>query len=294
MNPISVAGKRKHEPQASDLDDPHAVDDRAASIENTFLSNLDAGTRNQIGQNDHSTRPISLAGESRPQLPKGVDREEVLVSLYDVYDNMIMHFESMDYTNTVAQKVSNNIIKLGSCIATLGGEVENFSPLDHVSGLSSPPMMKNAQQVVERTKTCYKRADIEDVSISDTGKVIDITLVGQDDNVGMAYRAKGTLQTNSSWSGAEAIDYIYTPEAGKMSVKVLEDDRWVDRSPNYKISWELQELDITTASVEEMADFQKGYKKEGEISNSENKVTVDSDVQGEEKEIDLCFPVEEK
>jgi len=158
-------------------------------------------------------------------------------------------------------------------------------------------MTKSAQQVVERTKNCYKRAKIEDVSISESGQVIGIVLQGNDENIGMAYRAKGTLTAKSSWSGTEAIDYIYTPTAGKMSVKVLEGGKWVDKSPNYKIQWELQEVDLNSATDEDLALFKKGYKKEGEIPNIENKIPEDfenSNAVIEEEDIDLDFPVQDK
>jgi len=290
---ITVSGRRKYEPRADDIDNVEAMEERASTLENTFISNLNSTAKGQLS----GIETISMSSSSAPILPKGCNSEKLLVSMYEVYDDMIEQFESMDYTNPITQKVSNSITKLGSCIEYIGGKVEEFSPLDHVSGLTTPSMTKSAQQVVDRTKSCYKRAEIEDVSVSESGKVIGIVLCGQDENIGMAYRAKGTLTAKSSWSGTEAIDYIYTPAAGKMSVKVLEGEKWVDKSPNYTIQWELQEVDLNSATDDDLALFKRGYKKEGEISNKQNKITEDnknSGVEIEEEEIDLDFPVQDK
>lgn len=302
MKAISATGIRKYEPKASDVDfNVEAVEDRAAAIENTFLNNLGGGVKDRIG----NISPISSVRSaiSENNTPKKYNSEELLVSLYEVYDDMVAQFEHMDYTTSIAKKTSDNIIKLGHCIKKVGGEVEEFSPLDHVSGLSTPPMIKNAQQVIERTETCYTRATIKEMTTDNDGKTINITIAGKDINVGRAYLVKGTLTANKAWNGAEAIDYIYTPSSGgKMSVKVLEGTRWIDKSSDYKVGWELQEVDLDSTSPEDIDFLNKYNKKEGEKINTENKIAEDNynstDSKDEDEDMgdmgDLDFPIEDK
>jgi len=300
MKAISVLGTRRPEPKADDINDEMgtfgANEHRAESLESQFLANLDSSTKQRI----ESMPPVSALSANITHTSKNIssvakkyNSEKLLVSLYDIYDDMIIQFESMDYTSPITKNMADNIVKLGSCIEQVGGEIEKFSPLDHVSGLDAPPIMKCANQVIDRTKQCYKRAKIEDINVSDSGKVIGLTLFGEDENLGMIYRVKGVLSAKSSWNGAEAIDYIYTPAEGRMSVKALEGDRWIDKSSNYKVSWELQELNTAEASEEEIIDFKKGNKKEGESETPKNNIEGNAEHSNVE-EVNLDFPIEEK
>jgi adenylosuccinate synthase len=84
------------------------------------------------------------------------------------------------------------------------------------------------------------------------------------------------LVTSSSWNGNEAIDFIYTPGQGKMSVKVFEKGKWIDKSEtgNYEIKWELEEIDTNdiqdfkNTQEQSMQDISESVKK----NNSKEKV----------------------
>ena len=170
--------------------------------------------------------------------------EKVLVSLYDTREGIVEAFETCNVNSKTAKILAGQINKLASCIRYMGGDIEEFEPLNHVSGLSAPNFYKNAQKVIETTIQCYTLGEIEDAKVLDNGKKITIVFTGTSGNVN--YRAAGTI-TSEEWTGNEAVDYIYTPKEGKMSVKAFENGRWVNRNDpdKYKVVWELEESDST-------------------------------------------------
>jgi len=294
---IEAFGRRKEEPR--DINDMPEVPNTCMEIESTFLDNLNKkGISVPTSESVSSlspTKSIKKVNNTKGYDTKEYNTEDLLVSLYETHDELVGAFNSSDYGSKTAQSISNSIIKVGACIKKLGGEVEKFNPIDHVSGLAVPPLIKNAQLVVERTKQLYSRATIEDVQISENGKTIDITLLGQNNNPEVMYRVKGTITASTSWNGNEAIDYIYTPQSGKMSVKVLEGNKWVDNSNSFKVHWGLDELDLKACTKAEISEF-KSQNKEGVSEVKENKIAekvIESKIIPESEE-DLSFTIREK
>jgi hypothetical protein len=181
--------------------------------------------------------------QAEPSVQINASMEKVLLSLYDTRDGLVEAFETCNINSRTATILAGQINKLASCIRYMGGDIEEFEPLNHVSGLMAPNFYKNAQKVVETTIQCYSLGEVQDAKVLENGRKISIIFTGATDDV--SYKAEGTI-TSDEWTGNEAIDYIYTPNEGKMSVKAFENGRWVDRSSSkkYKVVWNLEETDI--------------------------------------------------
>ena len=169
----------------------------------------------------------------------------MLKTLYAVHDELMESFGHASLNTTIAKGLTNSINRIGSCIHQLGGAVDTFNPLDHISGLQIPNLIKNTERVIDTTRQCYAIGKIASASHNNQGQIM-LTFEGEDGNI--SYKATGTI-SSPSWSGNEAIDYIYTPGSGKMSVKAFENGKWIDKSSNskYNIYWELEEQDRNKA-----------------------------------------------
>jgi len=201
--------------------------------------------------------------------------ESLLINLFEVRDSLIDTFSSLDIHSTSATKLTDNINKIGASIISLGGSIDDFDPMEHVSGLQMPNLQKNASRVIETTKQCYSLGQIEGEILSND-KIV-MTFSGSENNT--LFKAKAKIGSYNGWSGNEAIDYIYTPGAGKISVKAFQDGRWVDKSNSYSISWELTEEPKTASE-------QKNEKKENIVEEDQKEITNNLDNDD--------FPIEEK
>lgn len=218
--------------------------------------------------------------------------EKLMISLYEVRDGLIETYSKMGL-GACSQNVVDNINKLGLCIGSLGGSVDKFDPFIHLSGLQAPNMVKNAKRVLENTIESYSLGKIGDAKITEDGKTITIAFTGQQDNID--YKAVGTLVASKSWVGNEAIDYLYSPGEGRMSVKTFSDDgKWIDKSSSYKISWELyeNEADLDVMPTE---GYNAEIKKAGKNNNipeikEEVKNTTENNIDEEIGD----FPIEDK
>lgn len=180
--------------------------------------------------------------------------ESLLLDLFEVRDGLIDLFKKAD--NIGENELTSQIDKLGSCIKKLGGAVDKFDPFSAKCGLKDPDLKLNAQRVIENTKQSYSLGKVGDDKVSVDGKTINISFSGVKGNT--QYKAVGTLVAHKSWTGNEGIDYIYSPTSGKISVRAVSDDgKWVDKSSEYNISWELCEQDIEEAPVEKIAEVKK-------------------------------------
>jgi len=162
--------------------------------------------------------------------------------LRKVHGGLVDTFERIGLNSGLEDNLVNLIDSVGACLAYLGDPTEKFEPLRHLSGLQAPNLVKNAGKVVETTLNCYKIGEVESHKISKDGSEIEIVFSGMQGNI--RYKAFGVVSSESAWEGSEAIDYIYTPGSGKMSVKAFEKGRWIDRSDEYSISWTLEENDV--------------------------------------------------
>lgn len=209
------------------------------------------------------------------------DTEAILLDLFEVRDGLVEMFKKAGLVGYEDNSIVVQIDRVGSCIRKLGGAVEKFDPFSALSGLRDPDLKLNAQRVIENTKHAYTLGEISDEKVSMDGKTIHMSFSGVKGNT--SYRAVGTLVANKSWTGNEGVDFIYSPGSGKISVKAVSDaGKWIDKSSEYNISWELYEQDnavVKGAKTEKIAET----KKEVENSPANNI---------EDKEIG-DFPIEE-
>jgi len=170
--------------------------------------------------------------------------EEILINLYEVRDELIDSCSNLDIDSDSIKFITTSINKVGNCIRKLGGNAEDFDPINHVMGLQTPNMIKNAEKVAETTKQYYALGNIEEALVSNNGKTINIIFTGEKNNI--QYRALGTITANSTsaWTGNEAIDYVYKTGSGKMFVRAFTNGKWTDKSDEYEILWELEENPI--------------------------------------------------
>ena len=224
------------------------------------------------GRNTRQTRLATVSTTNSTTYAPSINSEKLLIELLDLREGLIMAFETCTLNTKTSNILNEQIIRTGKCIHTLGGEVDVFEPFNHVSGLTMPNFIKNAHKVIETTIQCYSLGKIEDSNISSDGKQVMITFSGSHAKGG--YKAIGTI-TAEEWTGNEAIDYIYTPGSGHMSVKAYENGRWIskDTNKNYHVIWELEEHEIE--SIEE----KKTLNKKENVINNKNIIAASDRVE---------------
>jgi len=218
--------------------------DTKQMVEDSFFSNLEKIKKGGMSSIRPETKvAITQIKQDKPDPinTSTLNTEKLLLSLYEVRDDLIEAFGGVDINSVVAKNINNVIIKTGKCIKDIGGEVEEFNPLDHVSGLQVPSLVKNAERVIENTKSYYTLGKVDDAKISPDGKTINVIFSGAKN--GIKYTASGTIKANKMWVGNEAIDYIYTQASGKLSVKSPnESGNWINRNQDFDIAWSLSEV----------------------------------------------------
>lgn len=192
-------------------------------------------------------------------------KDEKLINVLTViHQGLIDVFERAGFNSGFENQLTPLIDATGACISYLGGSVEKFEPLKHLSGLEAPNMSENALKVIETTKRCYKLGKVVDSKLSDSDSN-SILIIFSGEKNGVKYLAYGKISAKS-WDGSEAIDYIYTSGAGQMSVKSYKNGKWVDVSSdsNYNIYWELEEV-----NEDEESDQVEGENEEVEVEEEE-------------------------
>jgi hypothetical protein len=316
MKPIEVSGRRRYEKRYEDGDVPPDAEDlldTEALMEKVWLDSMPRSAVNAIQRGDSRQLYASVSGNSAFGDAAGVkpiqttagasgyntqaysgltgdnsieDREALLISLYEVHDDLVSFFEkSSDTDRNRLNYLADTINKVSGCIEDLGGEkMQKFSAIDHVSGLSAPVLDNMAEKVINTTKNLYKGAKIEKIFEKD-GAII-IVLSGEDN--GVLYRTAGKIVPNHGWNGSEAIDYVYSKGSGKMSVKAYEANKWVDKSNSYEITWNApHEVDTRSASAEDIEEFKRFGQAKSEPKQEQTGLKSDPD-------IDTNFNIEEK
>ena len=189
----------------------------------------------------------SSVSDGRPTTIAGA--EKILLSLYDVREELIKAFEGCGINSSVGNILADQISRVGSCIRVAGGEVDEFEPLNHISGLEMPDLNKNLEQVIARTIQCYRLGEVKEAKIKNGNKGKEIHIIFEGKHNETQYKVAGYIQSEN-WSGNEAIDYIYTPQGGKMSIKTFENNKWLDKtsSGKYGIHYQLEESKIKVSS----------------------------------------------
>jgi hypothetical protein len=209
-------------------------------LEDEFIAQLEQGSGG--GGSNKSQAPAETATvkqePSAGLTEDSVSREQLLKDLYEVRDRLIDTFSCGNDQVRISSIITDQINHISRCASSLGAPAEHFDPLDHMSGLNAPNLKRNAENVIDNTKSCYQLGNVEGKLISEDAKEITIAFSGQKGD--MLYTATGTIR-GGNWQGNEAVDYVYTPGAGKMSVKAFEDGQWLDKSDKFDVSWELTE-----------------------------------------------------
>ena len=225
--------------------DEHKIQEIQNEIENSGQEISRKESWKQASSSEDSITGYPKKSRRRVEFGEDISVEDFMLDLYDVHEGLIHIFESLDFNSPLANKTIENINKLGSSIRLIGGVVEDFEPIDHISGLSNPDSFENIEKVINTTKKCYKIGNIESISgmESDNKYGIQVVFSGYDKGSSISYKVVGEVLSDC-WEGNEAIDYVYTPEGGKLSVKSYEKNRWIDKSfkdDSYIISWDLEE-----------------------------------------------------
>lgn len=190
--------------------------------------------------------------ESAPisKLPENINVESLLLSLYEIHDELIDIFQRVGLNHEISDKLTTQVWNVEKCITKSGGTVKNFIPEDYVSGLEMPDLEENASKVIATTKRCYRLGSVENDLVEDNGSAIRLTFKGALQNV--KYTVNGLIKSGSrGWTGSEAIDYVYKPNGGKMSVRSFEGGKWVNCSDHFEIKWELEEQFPDTPSKQQ-------------------------------------------
>lgn len=213
------------------------------SLRGTLGSAVDPNILNQVsheiensGQRLASATPVTAAA-SGASATNAAHVEAVLLHNYDVYDLLLEVFRTVDINSDVATKLTQAIRKIEASIKLLGGKELNFQPEDVVSGLALPDQSVAMSKVVATTSAYYKMGSVRDSAIVNKN-TIRMTFALNEKNNKIICRGDVTPSTGV-WIGNEAIDYVYTPEGGRMTVKLLSQGGWVNVSSDYKINWEL-------------------------------------------------------
>ena len=221
--------------------DQEKLEEVSEEIENANRSNgnFQNETRTSDVINKRKTKSLN-----RVKLDLGESTEMVIESFFSIYDNLIAIFESMDMDHPLSSLIIKTIDHTVESIRSVGGVVDDFNPIDHVSGLSTPVFSENAKKVIENTIKYYNAGEVTEAKIKSKSNGRTIVLVFSGEKFGFSFKATG--EVSGDWSGNEAIDYIYTPKSGKMSVKALKNGRWTNagEKDEYQIVWELEEIPV--------------------------------------------------
>lgn len=166
-------------------------------------------------------------------------RENLFQELSNIRNKLMEAFDCQNQ-HDVAEIISGEIKRLNKCAFLLGYEFSDFDPLDHYTGLANPDFHNNVEKVIENTLKHYQLGSVKIQKANN--QQIKIAFSGVDNYT--KYSALGVItpNNNENWDYNQAIDYIYTPGSGKMSVKAFKNGKWIDESKNFDISWELSEI----------------------------------------------------
>ncbi len=173
--------------------------------------------------------------------------EKVLLKMFEIYDSLVEIFQKVGLSADISDDLTKQIWQLEECIEDIGGSVDHFVPENFISGLSAPDSVETAQKVLDTTSKCYKLGNVKNAMVDKSGHTIRLDFVGAQGDI--EFLAKGEISPKGSgWTGNEAIDYLYKDNGGKMTVRAYEQGRWINKSEDYNIHWELT---ATTSSDEE-------------------------------------------
>ena len=180
-------------------------------------------------------------------VPVSADMERLAGHLDAAKTNMIELFDRIKDDQGMSVLVHKAIKSVEEAQLDCGQEVVQFEPLRRMSGLAIPTdLLANANKVVTTTLKSYGLYPITEAMSCDVEGLphVVFTIVGQKGEMGFTVRAAITRRGGGDFIGNEAIDYVYAPGGGLLTVKALDKGRWVDVTDNYHVRAKHQEEPI--------------------------------------------------
>jgi len=156
--------------------------------------------------------------------------------LKDVREDLIALFQEFSTEDLLPQRIENMIRKTEEIGYALGIELEPFDPLKNMSGLKSGEALENAEKVVANTLNHYKLFSISSIKtyMGNGGPTIELHVFGEQN--GMGFEVSGSVAAHTDFNGNEAIDYVYSPEGGLMTIKARSQGMWEDVSDSFAVA----------------------------------------------------------
>ncbi len=156
--------------------------------------------------------------------------------LKDVREDLIALFQEFSTENAIPKRIEGMIRKLEEIGYALGVELEPFDPLKNMSGLKSGEALENAEKVVANTLNHYKLFSVSSIKtyMGNGGPTIELHVFGEQN--GMGFEVSGSVTAQTDFNGNEAIDYVYSPEGGLMSIKARSQGMWEDVSDSFVVN----------------------------------------------------------
>ena len=174
--------------------------------------------------------------------------EQAIMEIDQLRDDLISVFHKNKDDKVLFNLIESLIHRVEKTIRTLGGEVDDFDPLAHMSGLESSPeanqqdeddiLLTNAKRVVGNTEKHYKIhkvLSIQPKTIKGKPGVV-LQIVGEDEKG--PFRVVGAVVAKDDFLGNEAIDYVRHEGKGCLSVKSFKNGKWQDSSNDFHLGIE--------------------------------------------------------
>ena len=194
--------------------------------------------------------------EAREETPSGPKQpslyERTTVQVADLREYLIHSFGAISNDDRVASVFTNCIKKAEDIMSKLGFELddsEKFNPIMHCSGLKQDNILKNAQQVMENTKTHYSTYKIAGTDVSEYQSHPSVSVKIEGEDGGKPFCVIGTVVAKSDFAGNEAIDYVRRGGQGMFSVKAYKLGRWENVSNGFRIGVKAVQPEVPAPSA---------------------------------------------
>ncbi|MCK9433904.1 MAG: hypothetical protein M0R32_03575 [Candidatus Cloacimonetes bacterium] len=174
--------------------------------------------------------------------------EQAIIELDVLKDSLIEEFHKNKDDKKLFKIIEGVIHQVENTIQKLGGEIDIFNPLSHMSGLEDAPeedgkskedlLLTNAKTVVANTKkhyTIHSLAAIDPKIVKGKPAVI-LQIQGKDESG--PFRIVGAVVAKDDFFGNEAIDYVRHEGQGRLSIKSFRNGNWQDKSDDFHFAIE--------------------------------------------------------
>lgn len=187
-----------------------------------------------------------VKGESSVIDSVGKEFTAKAVELLDsLRDDLIYYFQEVSSDKVASSRIESMIRKSEEIGYALGVEMTPFDPLRNMSGLKSGDVLENAEKVITNTVSHYKLFSVTSAKAFNTNKgpAIEINIIGEQGDCG--FEINGKVVSNNDFNGNEAIDYVYSPDGGLMTVKARHQGAWVDVSEDFIVDCQIKRYKLS-------------------------------------------------